>query len=82
MTNKTKQPQYYLHLAFDGDDAFDVSDALEDKFEEHFSGSGCGGFRDIGFSGSEKDMLKIQKYAHKHFSRGLVDESLKIMEED
>jgi hypothetical protein len=77
--------EWYLALTFDCDehDGFKISDNLEEKFEDNWSGSGCGGMgRDIGFAGTEDELLKIQRYVERYYGDALTYNTLEPIEED
>jgi len=84
-----EKENWYLAFQFTidyfGDEGGEIQKDLERRFKNEFSGSGSGGVGfDIGFSGPEKNLLKIKKYIEKKYKKQLdskytnmyLDESL------
>jgi|TARA_Y100000310_G_C20457938_1_gene703951 hypothetical protein len=85
MKTMKNEQSWYLALTFDTDehDGFEIADRLEEKFRDNYSGSGCGGMgRDIGFFGTEEELLKIERYIKQHHGDALTYNTLEPEVED
>jgi hypothetical protein len=75
--------EWYYSVGFNPEKGFDITDELEEKFEDHVSGTGCGfGVRDIGFCGPKEVLTNIKKYVNQYYSQHTLEQVLYLMDED